>query len=251
MARPLVDLLWRDHPAAPGRGTRGPASRHSTGEVVDQAIALADGGGLVAVTIRALASALEMSAMSVYTHVNSRNDLLVLMADRVCQLMPPPPLHRAGWRARVTRVAEANFDLYRERPWLLEITDPRCALGPGTIAKYDHELHAFDRTGLGDLERDAALTFVLDLARSAAADSVRSRHDPDFTAIWSEAGPRVATYLGTDAPLARQVGSVAGAALEGPYDAGHAWAFGLARALDGLGAIIDDPGTPPDPRRPG
>src|SRR3546814_4852682 len=53
----------------------------STGTVVDAATRLADADGLAAVTIRRLASELEVSTMSVYTHVNSRDDLLVLMAD--------------------------------------------------------------------------------------------------------------------------------------------------------------------------
>src|SRR3546814_6350577 len=79
--RPLIDLLWRDHPDAPVRGSRGPQARVSTGTVVDAATRLADADGLAAVTIRRLASELEVSTMSVYTHVNSRDDLLVLMAD--------------------------------------------------------------------------------------------------------------------------------------------------------------------------
>ena len=40
---------------------------------------IADGDGLAAVTVRALAQALGVTTMSVYTHVNSRDDLLVLI----------------------------------------------------------------------------------------------------------------------------------------------------------------------------
>lgn len=237
MPRPLVDLLWRAHPDAPRRGARGPAARHTTGDVVDQAIRLADAGGLSTVTVRALAHELGLSAMSVYTHVNSRDDLLVLMVDQAHARMPRPAYGRTGWRARVRRVAEANLALLREHPWLLEVADARTALGPGTIAKYDHELHAFDPAGLTDLERDAALSFVLDYTRSAAPALIRG--PDDFGETWSEQAGRLAGYLGEDFPLAQTVGRAAGESMGGPYDADRAWRFGLARVLAGLGELID------------
>ena len=111
MARRLVDLLWRDHADAPERPARGPRSRHTTGDVVAQALALADAGGLDAVTVRALAASLAMPTMSVYTHVNSRDDLLVLMLDAAHADAARPRYGRAGWRTRVSRVAEANLAL--------------------------------------------------------------------------------------------------------------------------------------------
>ncbi len=238
MARPLVDLLWRDHPGAPLRGSRGPRSRVSTGEVVARATALADAEGLDAVTIRALAETLRISPMSVYTHVNSRDDLLVLMADDAHARMTLPDFGRAGWRTRVRRVAGANLDLLHAHPWLLRIADPRIALGPGTIAKYDHELHSFDGTGLDDVRRDAALSFVLDFARSGAAALVGADQG-DFGPLWSEASPRLASYVGDGFPLARRVGQAAGEAMGAPYDAALAWQFGLDRVLAGLADLID------------
>src|SRR6187200_570098 len=106
MPRPLVDLLWRDSPAAPDGSSRGPRARQSTGEVVVQAMMLADAGGLPAATVRGLAQALGVAAMSVYTHVNSREDLLVLMADQAHTQMQRRPFARSGWRTRVRRIAD-------------------------------------------------------------------------------------------------------------------------------------------------
>src|SRR3546814_13874798 len=40
MPRELIDLLWRDHPAAPQGGARGPRTRVTTGAVVDAASTL-------------------------------------------------------------------------------------------------------------------------------------------------------------------------------------------------------------------
>lgn len=244
MAKNLVDLLWRDESSAASGGRRGPRARRSTAEVISRAIELADHADLDAVTIRALAQSLQLPPMSIYTHVNSRADLLVLMVDVMHSRMRVRSVEEVGWPARVRAVAEDNLDLLRGHPWVLDIADQRAALGPGTIAKYDRELHAFDDTGLGDVERDAALSFLLDFVRAAATRMRENAEKEQFGAFWAEAGPRLATYLGEDYPLAQSVGQAAGESLGTPYDAAVAWEFGLARVIDGLRAIIGEhPGS--------
>ena len=68
--------------------------------MVAAAISLADTDGLGAVTVRALAQALGMTAMSVYTHVNSRHDLLVLMVDDAHAQMARTAFGRSRIRTR-------------------------------------------------------------------------------------------------------------------------------------------------------
>ena len=242
MPRSLIDLMWRDSPDAPDRGRRGPKARYSTGDIVSKAIDIADAGGLAAVTVRGLAQALDMTAMSVYTHVNSRDDLLVLMADHAYAEMPKTSFGRSAWHARARRVAEDNLALLSAHPWLLDIDDPRTVLGPGTIAKYDHELRIFDGTTLSDLRRDAALTFLLDFVRSSADRIVRTPLAfSDFSALWEQSVHRLANYLGEDFPLAQRVGGVAGEAMNAPYDAAQAWEFGLDRVIVGLAGLVTQP----------
>ncbi|MFK3678938.1 TetR/AcrR family transcriptional regulator C-terminal domain-containing protein [Microbacterium sp. NPDC090218] len=240
MAKNLVDLLWRKDSSSRAGGRRGPRARHSTDDVVAAAIELADEGGAAAMTIRALAQSLQLTTMSVYTHVNTRADLLVLMADEVHRRMAASPSDGARWRARVRRVADENLALFRAHPWMLDVEDPRVAVGPGTIAKYDRELHAFDETGLSDVERDAALSFVLDFVRATASRLRESTGRKQFGPFWADAAPRLGAYLGDDFPLAQSVGRAAGEAMDGPYDAGAAWEFGLARVIDGLAGIVSD-----------
>lgn len=243
MPRELIDLLWRDHPAAPQGGTRGPRSRVTTSAVVDAAGALADAEGLGAVTVRRLGDTLGISTMSVYTHVNGRDDLLVLMADAAYARMPLPAYGDADWRTRVRRVAEANLALHLEHPWLLEIDDERTAFGPGTIAKYDHELHAMDPLALDDVARDASLTFVLDFVRSAARARRRDPRADEMPQIWARWAGRLADYLGDDHPLAQRVGGAAGQEMNAASSPVHAWEFGLARVLSSLALAADDPGA--------
>ncbi|REJ05671.1 TetR/AcrR family transcriptional regulator [Microbacterium bovistercoris] len=234
MPRPLIDLLWRDAPDAPSGGSRGPRPKHSVGDVVDRAIVLADDLGLAGLTVRALADSLGMTTMSVYTHVGSRDDLLVLMADRAHAHMTVTPFSAARWRARVRTVADDNLALIRRHPWLLDVHDSRTALGPGTIAKYDRELHAFDGADADDIARDAALSFMLDFVRAAAARIVRMPDDAAFGEAWEQSAGSLTRYLGDDFPLARRVGAAAGEAMGAPYDAQRAWEFGLDRVIAGL-----------------
>ncbi|WP_420880106.1 TetR/AcrR family transcriptional regulator [Rhodococcus sp. (in: high G+C Gram-positive bacteria)] len=238
MARELIDLLWRDHPDAPRGGARGPRAKVTTTQAVDAAVAIADAEGLDAVTVRRLAADLGTSAMALYTHVGSRDDLLVLMADAVHGSRTHAAYDGDGWRDRVRQMAEAEMTLCAEHWWLLDVSDQRTALGPGTIAKYDHDLHAFDGTGIDDVERDAALTFVTDFARASARARRPDPHAADMAELWATASGRLAGYLGDRFPLAQRVGAAAGQVMNTTYSPEIAWEFGLQRVLDALEPLV-------------
>lgn len=249
MARELIDLLWREHPAAPRGGARGPRAKVTTSQAVDAAIGLADAEGLEALTVRRLAADLGISAMALYTHVGSRDDLLVLMADTVRARTDRAPYPSGAWRDRVRQVAEEDLTLHTAHWWLMDVTDRRTSLGPGTIARYDHDLRAFEGTGLGDVTRDAALTFVADFVASAARALRPDPRAADMAEAWANWHARLATYLGDDYPLARRVGAAAGAAMNSSHSPDAAWAFGLDRILDAVQSLIDaeSAGTPHRP----
>ena len=90
---------------------------------------------------------------------------------------------------------------------------------------------------LGDRSRDAALTFVLDFVR-AATRAERDSVPEELSQQWEMLGPRLATYVGEDFPLAVRIGAAAGEELQAAYRPDYAWRFGLDRVLDGLAALI-------------
>lgn len=242
-ARTLA-LLWRHAVPAPA-GSRGPRPGLSVDAVVGAAVALADRSGLEAVTIRAVAQALGAAPMTLYTYVPGRNELVDLMLDAAYAAMSRTTLSDTGWRPRVQAVAEDNRALVERHPWLAAVDTTRPALGPGAIAKYDHELGAFDGCGLDDVTTDAALAwtlaFVRDWARTALA-ARRAREDSalDDAQWWAVAGPLLGRALDPSAyPRAVRVGEAAGQAYGAAWDPGHAFAFGLARVLDGLAGLIE------------
>src|SRR4051812_15577539 len=115
----LVRLLWRDRLAPAPR--RGPRARVSLDELVEAGITIADTGGDSAVTVRAVADAVGISAMTVYSHVPDRGSLIALMADQVLRLMPHHDYPALAWRAALTAIAHDNRAVYLAHPWLNEI----------------------------------------------------------------------------------------------------------------------------------
>ena len=98
---------------------------------VAAAIRLADGGGLAAVTIRAVARAVGAAPMSLYTYVPGKAELLDLMLDAAYAAMPRADTSARGWRERVRAVAEENRVLFADHPWAARVGTGRPPLGPG------------------------------------------------------------------------------------------------------------------------
>jgi len=239
-----LKLLWRETGDA-GESRRGPRQGLTVDRIADAAIGLADAEGLGAVTMRQVARALGVVPMALYTYVPGKAELLDLMLDTVYARMPRRDLSRKPWRKRLTAIAQENRELISQHPWVAEVAVSRPPLGPGLMAKYEHELGAFDGLGLDDVERDAALTFLLDFvhasARSAAEATAARRDSEQSEEEWWEANaPLLARVFDEDAyPLAARVGAAAGAANGAAYSPDHAYRFGLQRVLDGLAALVD------------
>jgi len=239
-------LLWLADDPAPRRG---PSRTWTVASVIDAAIALADAGGLQALSMRAVAEHVGTRAMSLYTYVPGKAELVDAMLDRVYAGMARAPLEGLTWRDRVRAVADDNMALYAAHPWAAEVSTARPTLGPGTFAKYEHELSAFDGLGMDDRDIDAALTYVLQFTRAAGlaahAEAVAARESSSSDQEWwAAAAPLLARWVDPDVyPRAVRIGTAAGEAQGSAARAQHLYSFGVARVIDGLAALIDAPGT--------
>ncbi|HEY3501881.1 MAG TPA: TetR/AcrR family transcriptional regulator [Actinocatenispora sp.] len=235
-------LLWREPDDTPRRGPR-PGLTVDT--VVDTATAIADAEGLAALTVRRVAADLGVSAMTVYTYVPGKAELVDAMLDAAYARMRRADTTGRPWRERLTAVADENRTLCRTHPWVAGVHTARPTLGPGAMARYEHELSALDGLGLTDVQLDDAVTYLTGFvygcaraeadARAAATDS--AMNDEQW---WAANAPLLAkVFDAATYPLAARVGSAAGAAHGAAYDPDHAYAFGLARVLDGLATLIE------------
>jgi AcrR family transcriptional regulator len=236
--------LWRE----PGFGQsgRGPKQALTVDDVVAAAVSVADARGLDRLTMRSVGEALSIAPMSVYTYIPGKAELLDLMLDSVYLAMPRAPFGtKTPWRERMTAVAAANRSLFDSHPWAATVTTARPPLGPGLMAKYEHELSAFDDLGLDDLAIDDALTCILTFVQATARAALDARTAGLDTAMndeqwWSTNAPLLARVFDPDAyPRAARIGTAAGQARGSAYNPEHVYQFGLARLLDGLNSQIE------------
>jgi AcrR family transcriptional regulator len=236
-------LLWRDPSVLPRRG---PRQGLTLDQVLDAATAIADEQGLAALSMRRVADVLGVAVMTLYTYVPAKAELLDLMLDAVYLAMDRTDTTGRPWRERVSRLAEENRALYQAHPWATAVSTHRPSLGPGQMAKYDHELHALDDLGLDDLQRDDALSHVLTFVRAHAQASEDARRARDESKIddqqwWEINEPLLRRVFDpTTYPLAVRVGTAVGTHHGSAWDPDHAWTFGLARTLDGLSTLLEN-----------
>jgi AcrR family transcriptional regulator len=101
---------------------RAPLNRE---RVLDAAIALADEGGIEALSMRRLAKELGVEAMSLYNHVASKDDLLAGITEAVLREMELPS--GGDWRADLRRYAVSAHEVLNRHPWAcnLALSPPR------------------------------------------------------------------------------------------------------------------------------
>lgn len=235
-------LLWRGRLGEPV-GSRGPKQRSSVDDVVTAAIQLADDEGLEALSMRRIAERLGLKPMSVYTYVPGKSELIDLMVDQVAGESPLPE-HRGSLRERLEQVARLQWNEYLRHPWLLEIDTSRPPLGPHVSDRWEWSLRAIEGLGLSDLDMDQVITLITGFVASPARASVDAerlrRTSTESDGEWWERNAPLLEQIMDPARYAvsGRVGRAAGEAYGGPADPERAFAFGLARVIDGIEAYV-------------
>ena len=83
--------------------------------------------------MRRLAQELGVEAMSLYTHVRNKEDLLDGMADAVIGMIPVGA-DAADWRTSLRRMALAARGVMLRHPWAPRMVETRAAPGPAACA---------------------------------------------------------------------------------------------------------------------
>jgi AcrR family transcriptional regulator len=96
---------------------RTPLSRQ---RVLAAAVELADAEGIEALSMRRLARALGVEAMSLYHHTKNKDDILAGIADRVIEEMTPP---RPGgdWKAEIRASAISTRTVLQRHRWAADL----------------------------------------------------------------------------------------------------------------------------------
>ena len=190
----------------------------TTEGVVDVALHLADEGGIEAVSIRRIASALEVTPMAIYRHVRDKAHLLDLLADRLLGQLVLEPADGSTWQEALRRVAAsllAVVQAHPAAPFLLA----RPFQSAAALRVSETMLAILDRAGFGPVESVRLMQVLTGMILGPAI------HRATYARAWHER-PTVSD---------EQVASTALPAAEFPY---------LSRVADqlmdwSLGSAID------------
>ena len=194
--RRVIECLWNPHPPPAGRG---PRPRTSLFAVLDAGVAIADTEGLAALSIRKVAGRLGIGAMSVYTYVPGRSELIELMIDRVYadHGVPDPAL---GWRERTEAWMRATWRIYSEHSWLLDYNMARLPVGPHVLDVEEALYAGLYAAGFTGAENVAVANLIrwqlLGAARSMISDAAEERHTGvSAEAYWESRSSFWSTYF--------------------------------------------------------
>ncbi|KAB8140996.1 TetR family transcriptional regulator [Chloroflexia bacterium SDU3-3] len=135
------NLIW-ERPSRAGR------SGLSRDQIVRAAMLIGDTEGLDAISIRRIATDLGSGTMSLYRHIDSKEDLLDLMLDAAFGEIGLPDLPPADWRERSRQLATATRAVYLRHPWLTVLTISRPTIGPSYLRWFECWLASFADQGL-------------------------------------------------------------------------------------------------------
>jgi len=235
-------------PAAPR--PRGAAPDIDRERVVRAAIGIADAEGAAALSMRRVATELGVATMSLYRHVPSKDELVVLMVDTVFGDHPfagPPP----DWRAALETAGRRLWTIFRRHPWsavAMSLTRPQVT--PNAIAYAEWVMAALLAAGLGGNR-----IFQVHLTLFSHVRGLAVSLEPEAVAE-QETGISYEEFIDSqDAALSALIASgryptflAVVSAVDVDLDLDELFEFGLRHLLDGLAGLPAlGPGRAADP----
>ncbi|MDR3082636.1 MAG: TetR/AcrR family transcriptional regulator [Streptomyces sp.] len=155
--------VWLEGKAARGGGSRG--GGHPSGldrdRITEATVRLLDAEGLGKFSMRRLAAELNVTAMSVYWYVDTKDDLLELALDAVFGEMRLPGADSdEDWRDQLRALAAEYRALLVRHPWVSPLTGTFLNIGPRAIAFSLTAQRVTELTGLPAYGQTGAIAAV-------------------------------------------------------------------------------------------
>lgn len=229
--------------SAPRRRPSPPAPREpelSRERILRAAITIADEEGIAVVSMRRVATALDVATMSLYRHVPGKDVLTVRMVDTVFGDFAFPERRPAGWRASVEFAARLMWTVFRAHPWaaeLMSMTRPQVL--PNLLRYSEWALGALLTL---DIDNDTRMCFYLTVighVRSTAMNlhaETQAQQDTGLTADeWmATQEPELRSLIKPSSyPAFTQVISQ-----DFDFDLDRLFEFGLKTLLDGFEGLL-------------
>ncbi|MGC5225403.1 TetR/AcrR family transcriptional regulator C-terminal domain-containing protein [Micromonospora sp. DT81.3] len=115
-------------------------------QVLSTAIALADDAGIEMLTMRRLGEELGVEAMSLYTHVANKEDLMNAMVDAVFDEIELPS-HLDDWKTAMRKRSVSFRAALARHPWATGLKDSGTNPGPATLRHHDRVIGTLRNAG--------------------------------------------------------------------------------------------------------
>ena len=218
-------------------GTTGPERRPqlTRQRVMTVAIELADRDGIDSISMRKLAQELGVEAMSLYTHVRNKDDLLDGMVDAVIGQIPISA-DGAGWKASLRQMALAARSVILRHPWAARTIETRSAPGPAALRYVNAVIGIFREGGFSIAQAHHGLHILGSRALGFTQDLFDDSGDLD-----PETAARLADALGATHPYVVEMAlAVTHSGALGACDDDAEFEFALDLILDGLARLQGD-----------
>ena len=132
-----------DQKKRPARKRKTPVSRQ---KAIKASLAIADKKGLEALTMRKLAKALRIEAMSLYYHFRDKDEIFDGMVDQVFTEIGLASME-VDWRISMKQRAFAVRKALERHPWALGVMESRPNIGPAIAAHHNSVIGALRKAG--------------------------------------------------------------------------------------------------------
>ncbi len=222
---------------------RGPRPGLHLEQIVTAAVALADAGGIEAVSMARVAGELGVSTMSLYRYVATKDELLALMLDTAAGGVEDVSIS-SGWRTGLTNWATGQLTFFRRHPWALRIPISGPPITPNRVRWMELGLQALADTGLSELEKLQTLLLVTSFAwqyASMEVDLIAAAQDSsDLSGVSMHAyGTTLAALIDPERFPALTAALDAGILDNTEEEVEDDLLFGLERILDGIAVLIE------------
>jgi AcrR family transcriptional regulator len=188
--------------------------------------------------MRSVAAAIGTAPASLYRYVQTRDELVQLMADHVYGEFSYKEPASGDATEDLLRIARQGRAVYHRHPWLLDVTATDSLPGPNAVAFIDQALAALSRTSLSGSAKLETVGLFSGALRLIAQTEIGQRRAGQNAAEWQGS---LATYLlkiaadGRHPHLAAALAEAAGPAAEpGPVPGEALFDRAMTRILTGL-----------------
>ncbi|MEV0390410.1 TetR/AcrR family transcriptional regulator [Nonomuraea sp. NPDC050643] len=235
---PGLGALWARY----GEAAPEPRQGLSLPAIARAAVELADAGGLEAVSMARVAERLGYTTMSLYRHVKSKQEVLLLMLDAVAPVPPELGEPCPDWRAGLERWCRAQWEMLRAHTWIVHLPTSGPPITPSQLEWTDRGLAALRGTGLSESDKVGVILLVASYMLNAArmsAELGQAASDESITAYTSLLGDLVDERRFPALRTALDAGAFGYPEETAEEERRFDYSFGLARILDGVAVLID------------